>query len=561
MTLHLGKGLDLPESFATEGVVAIGMRGSGKSNTLVRWAEVLYDAGIPFVAVDPKGDWGGIKSSADGKRPGLAVPIFGGLPAHQDFPLTEQLGARIADLLVDENLSAVLDVSVLSIAARARFLTEFCNQLMRRHQQEPHVRCVILEEAHRYIPQQIPRGSGQMAACKEAAAAVLLEGRAFGLGCWAATQRPARLHKDVLEEVGTAILHRIGAAATNDLRTIAGWVKHEDLGDEIVPSLARLADGEAWVLAPATLGVAQRVKIDRRRTFDSAATPLVGAGSRPTLTMADIDTAAIKEALHDTIERAKADDPKELRKRIADLVRQLDAQQPREIEVRVEVPTVSAEGLALAEDMREHMLAGTRMAEALIAAVTATEQERREVKAAVRAPRDPGRPERRKTPSPVAPRAPVAEPGSVGKGELAVLAALAQHPEGCTREALTVITGYKRSTRNTYLQRVAAAGNAENRGDRWFATEAGALLVADVEPLPTGSALLEHYLATLPAGEAATLGAIAEADRDRGLTREEIQEETGYKRSTSNTYIQRLSTRELVLVTGGAVLAADLLFD
>jgi len=134
-TLHLADGLDLPLSFATEGVVAVGMRGSGKSNTLVRWAEVLYDAGVPFVAVDPKGDWGGIRSSADGKEPGLSVPVFGGLS--EDFPLDEHLGARIADLLVDQNLSAVLDASRLSIAARGRFLTAFCDRLMDRHQMEP----------------------------------------------------------------------------------------------------------------------------------------------------------------------------------------------------------------------------------------------------------------------------------------------------------------------------------------------------------------------------------------------------------------------------------------
>jgi hypothetical protein len=111
------------------------MRGSGKSNTLVTWAERLYDAGIPFVAIDPKGDWWGIRSSADGKRAGLSVPVFGGL--HSDFPLEERLGARIADLLVTNNVSAVLDVSRLSISARARFLIEFCNGLMDRHQVEP----------------------------------------------------------------------------------------------------------------------------------------------------------------------------------------------------------------------------------------------------------------------------------------------------------------------------------------------------------------------------------------------------------------------------------------
>lgn len=357
MSLRLAPNLDLPDHFATEGVVAVGMRGSGKSNTLVRWAEVLYEATIPFVAVDPKGDWHGIRSSATGKRAGLSVPVFGGLTG--DFPLGEHQGTEVANLLVDHNLSAVLDVSGLSHNARARFLTDFFHQLMARHRREPHVRCVILEEAHRYIPQQIPRGPGP--ALKEAAASILLEGRAFGLGCWAATQRPARLHKDVLEEVGTVFLHRIGAAASNDQRTIAGWVKHEDLSDEIVPSLTKLRPGEAWVLSPSDFGIAQRFQIDRRTTFDSAATPKVGAGSRPSLTMADIDADTIRAALAESIEKAKESDPVELRKRIRELEKQLATRVPEKIEVPVEV-RVEVERTVVPDEVRRSL---TAIAEAL----------------------------------------------------------------------------------------------------------------------------------------------------------------------------------------------------
>lgn len=83
--LRISPDLALPIEFATEGVLVTGMRGSGKTNTAVRFVEVEYDAGIPFVLVDPKGDTHGIRSSADGKAPGLSVPVFGGL--HGDFPL------------------------------------------------------------------------------------------------------------------------------------------------------------------------------------------------------------------------------------------------------------------------------------------------------------------------------------------------------------------------------------------------------------------------------------------------------------------------------------------
>lgn len=550
--LRLGDGLVLPTRFATEGVVAVGMRGSGKSNTLVRWAEILYAAGIPFVAIDPKGDWGGIRSSADGTKPGLAVPVFGGL--EESFPLTEQVGAAIADLLVDHNMSAVLDVSRLSIAARARFLTDFCNRLMDRHQLEPHVRCVILEEAHRYIPQQVSRETAKV---KEAAAAILLEGRAFGLGCWAATQRPARLHKDVLEEVGTAVLHRIGAAATNDLRTISGWVKHEELSDEIVPSLTRLESGEAWVLAPSTLGIATRVKIDRRTTWDSASTPLVGAESRPTLTLADIDAGAIKEALAETIERAKADDPKELRRRIAQLERDLaDARAavPEPLVEEIEVPVLPAETIA---ELREALTPvldkiseiSRCVAEFSLAPAPATA-------ARPTSPATPPRP----SPPPVVARPTVGSDMRLGKAERSILTVLAQHPEGRTKTQLTTLAGYTYSGgfRNALATLRSAGYLVGGNNQTMFATVDGIDALGDWEPLPTGPDLLRYWLGEKSLGKAerAVLSTLVARYPDQ-IPGPELAGVCGYEFSGGfRNALSRLRTLELIVGSNTAGVSA-----
>lgn len=542
--LRLGDGLVLPETFATEGVVAVGMRGSGKSNTLVRWAEVLYEAGIPWVAIDPKGDWGGIRSSADGTQPGLAVPVFGGL--EQSFPLTETLGEAIADLLVDHNMSAVMDVSRLSVAGRARFLTDFCKRLMDRHQLEPHVRCVILEEAHRYIPQQVNRDTARV---KEAAAAILLEGRAFGLGCWAATQRPARLHKDVLEEVGTAVLHRIGAAASNDLRTIAGWVKHEDLSDEIVPSLTRLASGEAWILAPSTLGIARRVKIDRRTTWDSGSTPLVGAGSRPSLTLADVDAAAIKEALAETIERVKADDPKELRRRIAQLERELAearATVPEPLIEEVEVPVLSTDVIAELQQVMKptvDQLAAISQRLASAAEEHARAPGWRPPAPAGPAERRPSPPRRRSGPEP-------SGDAKLGKAERAILTVLAQHPHGRTRTQLTTLAGYTYSGgfRNALASLRTAGYIVGGNNDVMRATDDGiSALGAAWEPLPTGQALLDYWLGRLGKAERAVLARLVDVHPDR-VPGPELAGRCGYEFSGGfRNALARLRTLELIV--------------
>lgn len=190
--LTLGKAIDsgrafsVPVSMATQTIGVLGQRGSGKSNTEVVLAEDFYDAGIPWVAVDPKGDWYGIRSSADGEGPGLPIPILGGL--HGDVPITAAEGAQWAELIFAENLTCVLDVSDFSKNERGRFLVDFLDRLYRLHRGAPEVRHVFFEEAHEYIPQQVGREDGRL---KEAAARIVLQGRAFGLGSSVCSQRSA----------------------------------------------------------------------------------------------------------------------------------------------------------------------------------------------------------------------------------------------------------------------------------------------------------------------------------------------------------------------------------
>jgi hypothetical protein len=505
MTLRLSDDLTVPDDFATQGVAIIGVRGSGKSNTEVRFAELLHGAGIPFVAVDPKGDWYGIRM--EGTGPGLPIPVFGGL--YGDFPLDEHTGARVADLLVDENLSAVLDVSRLSkTVALPRFLTAFCDRLMARHQEEPHVRSVILEEAHRYIPQVVTQ---PQRALKEAAASLLLEGRAFGLGCWACTQRPARLHNDVLEEVDTAVIHRIGVTATADLKRVREWVKHEDLGPEVSESLTKLRNGEAWVLSPVALGIVQRTQIARRTTFDSGATPLTGAKRRDLGTMATIDAGAIKEALADTIEKAKANDPKVLHARIRELehdVATLRAENARvevvEVPVEVQVPYVPPEvrgglGMALAQ-FDEALDALSRAKDTFEYALREVESvpgdtQRREAQPVVDAHRPSPRASRSvpaRGATPPAPARPHDDDGYVPKaGARRMLVALATYPAGLTEAQVGTLAKIKRTggTFSKYMGLLVKAGYVVRSGPLFIATDAGRTVV-DIEELPDDPAEL-----------------------------------------------------------------------
>lgn len=74
------------------------------------------------------------------------------------------------------------------------------------------------------------------------------------------------------------------------------------------------------------------------------------------------------------------------------------------------------------------------------------------------------------------------------------------------------------------------------------------------------AALREHVLRTLPEGERRVLEALIMA-YPQGMPRDRIDEHTGYKRSSRDAYLQRLSARELADTAGTHPVASANLFD
>jgi hypothetical protein len=145
------------------------------------------------------------------------------------------------------------------------------------------------------------------------------------------------------------------------------------------------------------------------------------------------------------------------------------------------------------------------------------------------------------------------------KGEFKVLTAVAQHGStGVTREQLTVLAGYARSTRDAYVQRLVSSGFLDIRGSFIVVTEAGIrALGPSFKPLPTGDALREHWLNALPVGESVVLEMFIDVWPSK-ISREEISDRTKYARSTRDAYIQRLLTRRLLQDDNGLSASAHL---
>lgn len=155
-------------------------------------------------------------------------------------------------------------------------------------------------------------------------------------------------------------------------------------------------------------------------------------------------------------------------------------------------------------------------------------------------------------------------PRSAGaRGERIVLTAIAQHsPEGVDSDLLSLLTGYKKSTRDEYLGRLVRRGLVVRNASRLaVVTNAGLAELGPFEALPTGDRLRAHYLATLPSGEREILGIVC-SYFPHVVHRDRIGERAGYRKSTRDEYIGRLKRRRLVVVHGaGNVCASERLFD
>jgi hypothetical protein len=322
--LSVSDDLELPRDLVTQSVALLAVRRAGKSNAAAAMAEEMHKAGLPWVAIDPKGDWWGLRSGKDGSETGgLHVPVLGGL--HGDIPLTPEAGHLIADLIVEQNLTAILDVSEFaSKAAQTRFLTDLAERLFRLHGKHPQPRHVFLEEADDVIPQRV---MSDMARCVGAWSKLIKQGGSRGLGITIISQRSAVVNKDALTQTETLIALR--TTSPQDRKAILDWVSYHDVARELVDSLPGLDDGEAWVCSPHWLGrhghqAIQRIRFRQRSTFDSGATPTMRQAKRPA-TLADIDLGALLNRMEAVVEKAAQDDPKALRRRIADLERRLAA--------------------------------------------------------------------------------------------------------------------------------------------------------------------------------------------------------------------------------------------
>jgi len=350
--LKIADGVRLPLDAITRTFAALGQRGTGKTSAAVVIAEEMLHHGGHVVILDPVGVHWGITRPGTGR--GYPGVIIGG--EHADVPLEETAGALVAELVVGRHWPVVVvDMKLLRKGAQRRFMADFLEGVYFHNREPLHV---IFEEADQALP-QTPRGMDPiMGRVLGAGEDIVKLGRSRGLGVTLVSQRPATVNKNVLEQVETLLLFRL--MGPRDRKSAREWVEaNADPASEkqVMDSLASLQRGECWLWSPGWLRLLQKIQVRARRTFDSSATPEVGEKLAEPKARAPIDLDVLRQRMADTIERAKADDPKALRARIRELEKELK-DRPGETKVEtvtetVEVPAIDKATLGKLEDLTE----------------------------------------------------------------------------------------------------------------------------------------------------------------------------------------------------------------
>lgn len=391
---------------------------------------------------------------------------------------------------------------------------------------------------------------------------IVRRGRVRGFIPWLITQRPAVLSKDVLSQVDGLVAFKLTSSQDRD--AIGNWVEGQadkDQWKRIWASMPTLARGTGVVWLPAR-GILETSAFPAKTTFDSSRTPKRGE-KRSTAVLKPVDLGKLKERLATVESETKANDPAVLKAELAKLRKDL-ASRPTQ-----PVTDPQAEQRGYERGLAEGLAKGESRAKAALSAVVSRAEAALEAARAGLAgldspmPAAPYRPPTIQAPS----RRPVATAtrangngaAHLPPGEKAVLIAAAQFGT-VEREQLTVLTGYKRSSRDAYIQRLREKGLIVVNGGSVEPTDAGlAALPLDYEPLPSGHELQDFWRARLPEGERRVLDVLISA-YPASVARPDIDAATGYQRSSRDAYLQRMKAKRLWESDGSGVRASEALF-
>ena len=513
------------------------------------------------------------------------IIIFGTEHArHADIRINAHSGAGVAELIATGNRPCLIDLRGMRVGERARFFVDFAASFFTHARGQ---RVLAIDEVHNFAPQgKVPDPqTGEMLHWVNR---LISEGGGMGITMLSASQRPQKVHKDFVTSnetlIATRVIHKLDRDAVKDWIDACG---DPAVGKEVLASLAGMQRTEAWVYSPeAGFGPAQ-LTFPMFKTYDSFK-PQSDKQTGKLKGWASIDLKEVETKLASVVEEAKANDPKELRKQVAELTAEIKKLKATPAAVPVDKP---AEKKAVADRIAKATTRGKvdgygeamkditaifrdlapTMAKLLPIATSIEESGRRikgwaartrerqaelakqipEVPTALpaAAPRAPG--------APCPARDPAANgsghaSGSLNNSEQKIVDAIRWWnvlgiPAPSHAQA-AFIAGYshKSGTWATYLSRLRSAGMIEGRGDLVL-TEAGLSAAKEPDAVPNREALWNAVLGKIDAPLQKILKPII-AQYPEALSHAAAGEAAGYSPSSGTwaTYLSRLRSLDLI---------------
>jgi len=578
--LRISDDLALPLDAVTQTFGVLGNRGGGKTYSASVMAEEMLKAGVQVVVLDPIGAWWGLRSSADGESDGYPIVILGG--EHADIPITDRMGERIAEIVVENHLSCVIDMGEWADSEQFRFVTAFAQTLYRMNRDPVHL---FLEEVEVFCPQTPMKDQTRLL---NAMKHILKRGRMRGIGATMISQRAAAVNKNVLNMLQTLIALR--TIAPRDRTALKDWVEAKATSQqksEFIESLSSLKTGEAWFWSPEWLDVFQRVHIRKRETFDSSATPKFGEQRREAMVATSVDLDWLRDALD------VKDNPVEtdayFKAKITDLERKLaDKDKPERVVERVEVPVITDEQeraflesvdqvKQIAERLQEVTLsitASLMSCSAKRAAEEQVEQQRRKVETKMY-----GKPVTQSLVQDLQQHDDLAQRASafaeqvegdnrsLNKTETTVLTTIwRRYPMRLTEKQISVYSGYSTTSSSTptALRGLRQKGLIVQQDDGCYVLTVDGFACFDGEPdAPQSSAeVIGMWMNVLPSAERTILQLLIE-HYPRGLTVDKLVELTPYTATSSSipSALRTLRKHDLAVSSNGAHFASQTLMQ
>jgi len=193
----------------------------GKSWTIRLICEEIFGK-VGLIILDPEGEYITLRE----QYPFLIIG--------KDIPLEVDSAEFLAEQVLKENISVIIDFSTTDILDQQEFTSKFVNKFMDLQTKLKKAYLLVVEEADEFAPEKGTYKSESLRSIIN----VAKKGRKRGIGLIVATQRPAFVSKSVISQCQNKIIGR--TEWTGDLKVIKDFLQIEE---ETITKISQLNQG------------------------------------------------------------------------------------------------------------------------------------------------------------------------------------------------------------------------------------------------------------------------------------------------------------------------------